>query len=980
MNAVSGRIRFGVFELDLKAGELHKSGHKIRLQEQPFQILRMLVEHAGEVVAREEIQSKLWPNDTVVEFDHGINTAIRKLRIALDNDDAETPSYIETVARRGYRLIMPVEWPQSSSDGGARDAAAADGPPVSVGEGADAKPQRSAAPTPGKTVSHYRVLNVIGGGGMGVVYRAEDLRLGRAVALKFLPEELGSDPVALGRFEREAQTASSLNHPNICTIYEVDEHEETPFIVMEYLEGMTLRDVIVQASIASPLTKSRKPPMSIEDVLDVATQIAAGLEAAHQKGIIHRDIKPANIFVTRQRQVKILDFGLAKLITTTREIASDRLTRDGRAEDPEPAKERSEPDLENNLTRAGASLGTTGYMSPEQVEGLKLDARTDLFCFGLVLYELTTGKRAFGGGTKESFREAVLHEAPVPMHELNPLVPPKLEAIITRCLEKDRNQRYQDASDLRNDLKQMRREMSALQLSKALVAERIAEATKKPPPPASEEITEPPERRPRTKWIVAVLIAAVALMVGIRLAYRAWHPSPVEANASIAVLPFTDMSTDKGEEYFSDGLTEQLINDLVHLQGMKVIARSSAFQFKGKTIDARAVGRELNVATILEGSVRRDGDRVRINVELTKASDGFQLWSQSYDRQIGDIFAVQDEIARSVANELQLKLTGSNGASLVRSAGTTTPDAYQAFLEGQYFWHRHQPDDYETALPFAEQAISLDPKYAPAWALRSRLLTSLALLGKIDNQEGIRKARESAQAAIGLDPNLADAYLALVRIEVYHDFDLKSAEATLNKAAELDPGSADVYKARSVVLGSIGRLDQALEAAKKTLLLDPLSAYGMIGGNLYHQGRYPEAAAALKKDLELNPQQRFAHFELGAISLAQGRSDEALGEMQQEVHEAAKLVGEIMVYHATGRHQDSDTVLNELITKHQKDSPYQIAEAYSYRDETEKSFAWLERAYEQRDGGMLNLKIDPLLTNLHQDPRYTELLNKMRLQ
>ncbi len=977
--ATSARARLGAFELDLKAGELHKAGNKVRLQEQPFQILRMLVERAGEVVSREEIQNQLWPNDTIVEFDHSINTAIRKLRVALDNDDAKNPNYIETVGRRGFRLIMPVDWPQSSSDSAPPDAPVVS--PAAGEAGAAAKPQRASAPTPGKTVSHYRVLNVIAGGGMGVVYRAEDLKLGREVALKFLPDEVGSDPVALARFEREARTASSLNHPNICTIYEVDEHDETPFIVMEYLEGMTLRDLIAQASIASPLTKIRKPPMAIEDVLDIATQISDGLEAAHQKGIIHRDIKPANIFVTRERQVKILDFGLAKLITSTREIADDHITRvGGEAEAvPEP-KSHSEVEPESNLTRAGAALGTTGYMSPEQVEGLKLDARTDLFCFGLVLYELTTGKRAFGGGTKASFREAVLYEAFVPVRELNPAVPPNLEAIVHRCLEKDRNQRYQHASDLRKDLKQIRREMSALQGPKALVAERIAEAEKKALLPASQAPAfQRPERRSWGKWAIAALTIAIALVAGLGLAYRFTRPPSVQANASIAVLPLVDTSPGKDEEYFSDGLTEQLINDLARIPGLNVIARSSAFQFKGKTVDPRAVGRALHVANILEGSVRKEGDRIRINVELTKAADGFQLWSQSYDRKVGDIFAVQDEIARAVASELQLQLTGGKEASSSAGGPTTTPEAYQAYLQGRFFALRHDPGDLDQSLASANQALKLDPKYAPAWALRAYVLSSLAQAGLIDNAEGYRKAREDAQAAIALDSTLAEGYMVLADIQWDHDWDWAAAETNLSKAQQLQPGNARIYRIRASLAQALGRLDEAVELEKKAITLDPLRGYWTLGSTLYNAGRYDEAGAAFRKAMELSPRLPILHYAQGALLLAQGRADEALAEMQQEESEPYKLLGLALVYHSTGRHKESDEALNSLIEKHKQDAAYQIAELYAYRNQVDEAFAWLDHAYDERDSALPNIKIDPLLTNLRHDPRYSKMLEKIRL-
>jgi serine/threonine protein kinase/sugar lactone lactonase YvrE len=428
------RARFGAFELDLKAGELHKGGRTVLLQEQPFQVLRMLVEQRGEVVLREEIQKRLWPNDTVVEFDHAINTAIRKLRQAL-GDSAENPKYIETVARRGYRLMMTVEWVEANP---AR-------PPVEVD--ATAETESFAANLIGKRVSHYRVLEMLGGGGMGVVFKGEDIKLGRRVALKFLPEDLASDSAALDRFEREARAASALNHPNICTIYEVEEHNGQPFLVMELLEGQTLRERTGEGG---------GTPLPADELLDLATQIANGLDAAHQKGIIHRDIKPANVFITTRGEAKILDFGLAKLVEIGEhaEAAAAIGRSDGASAEAETAHSLY-------LTRTGAALGTACYMSPEQVRGEKLDARTDLFSFGLVLYEMATGHQAFGGETATEVHGAILHRTPAPARELNPALPPKFEQVIGRALEKDREIRYQTASEMGADLEGLKSETVA---------------------------------------------------------------------------------------------------------------------------------------------------------------------------------------------------------------------------------------------------------------------------------------------------------------------------------------------------------------------------------------------------------------------------------------------------------------------------------------------------------------------------------------
>ncbi len=470
------RVRLGVFELDVRAGELrHDDERIVLLQEQPFQVLLMLVEREGDIVTRDEIRNQLWPNDTVVEFDHSINTAIKKLRQALD-DSADEPRYIETIPRRGYRLVIAVEWVSSGADAinstplrNPIRRQTQNKPPAReawMGHPQPTQPQRTTHPQPtdqpqrrerppepgaliGRKVSHYRVLEVIGGGGMGVVYRAEDLKLGRRVALKFLPEDLAWDPVALQRFEREARTASSFNHPNICTVYEVEEHDGQPFLVMEYMEGETLRDWLTAVGAGQGLP--------LDQLLDIALQICAGLQAAHAKGIIHRDIKPANIFVTSAGQVKILDFGLAKLVDAAKQWGSDGPQAGQQATGDKTLRSRELQQDDAAITRLGSAVGTAGYMSPEQVRGEKLDARSDVFSFGLVLYEMASGQRAFSGDTGEMIRDAIMSSAPVPLRELNSKLPARLLSTITKALEKDRERRYQNAGEMRAELERLPR-------------------------------------------------------------------------------------------------------------------------------------------------------------------------------------------------------------------------------------------------------------------------------------------------------------------------------------------------------------------------------------------------------------------------------------------------------------------------------------------------------------------------------------------
>ncbi len=540
-NAMPSRVRFGAFHLDVKAGELRANGGAdgevaVVLAEQPFRLLLMMVERDGAIVTREEIQRKFWPNDTVVEFDHSINAAIRKLRRAL-NDSADEPKYIATVARRGYRLMVPVEHvvDDDSSEFAVRQARV---DAISPSAPANNVQAYEAGCLVGKKVSHYRVLEVIGGGGMGLVYKAEDLKLGRQVALKFLPEELAWDPTTLQRFEREARTASSLDHPNICTIYEVDEHEEQPFLVMQLLNGETLRDHLANIAAGHTILPTGK-------VLEFAIQITAGLQAAHEKGIIHRDIKPANIFVTNAGQIKILDFGLAKLVHTAKECGSDTVQLD--SNNGGTSLSTSLPDA--TLTRMGVAMGTAAYMSPEQVRGENLDGRTDLFSFGLVLYEMATGRRAFTGDTAAIVRDAIVSQSPVPVRELNPSLPEKLVTTIDRTMEKDRERRYESAADLGADLLSIKLEGEWAHAAPAPAAQADGAALPAVPPETSRKVeAEVPPHRAIT-ILAAILSIALVASLGWLL-YTKLHPTKIRS-------PLQQMSI---ERLTTDGKTTGSVN------------------------------------------------------------------------------------------------------------------------------------------------------------------------------------------------------------------------------------------------------------------------------------------------------------------------------------------------------------------------------------------------------------------------------------
>jgi TolB-like protein/DNA-binding winged helix-turn-helix (wHTH) protein/Tfp pilus assembly protein PilF len=530
------------------------------------------------------------------------------------------------------------------------------------------------------------------------------------------------------------------------------------------------------------------------------------------------------------------------------------------------------------------------------------------------------------------------------------------------------------------------------------VAPVIDESTAEPPDvptsPAKEENVAPPTAPSEQKgsfgkqrlWKLAIIpmlavVSAAVIVRHFRATQRAQNVPPLN-NTSIAVLPFEDLSPTKDEEYFSDGLAEQLINDLARVSGLEVVGRSSAFQFKGKNEDLRDVGRKLGVANVLEGSVRHDGNHVRITAELIKASDGFQLWSQTYDREIRDIVAVEDDIAQAATEALQLKLLGGNGQPVASNLRSTNPEAYQAYLQAEYFLGRGKSkEDLDKALAYTDNAIKLEENYAPAWALRASVENAMAVVALTDATEGFRKARDDAERAITLDPTLASAYLAFATTQIYYDWDWDAADASLTKAAALEPGNVEVFRIRAHLSKVLGHLDQAIKLYEQSVLLDPLRAnsYVSLGQLLYVAGRYDEARAALQQALALNPQATYSHVVLCQILIAQGNPQQALAEIEKEPNEGGKLTGEVLAYHALGRKQDSNAALAGLIAKHHTYGAYQIAQVYAYRGDSDKSFEWLERAYDQRDTGLPSFNTEPLFKNLHHDPRYAELLKKMRM-
>jgi serine/threonine protein kinase/Tfp pilus assembly protein PilF len=818
-------------------------------------------------------------------------------------------------------------------------------------------------PEIGQTILHFRIIERIGGGGMGVVYRAEDLRLKRSVALKLLPEDVSRDKRALDRFQREAQAASAMNHPNICTIYDIGESEGKAFIAMELLEGQTLKQRIGERA-------AFRPPLQVDEMLDLAIQIADALDAAHAKGIIHRDIKPANIFITQRGQAKILDFGLAKLTGEQREVAERTLT------------------AEESLTSPGSAVGTVAYMSPEQARGEEIDARSDLFSFGVVLYEMATGQQAFVGNTSAVVFNEILNKTPASPVRLNPELPEQLEQIINKALEKDRRLRYQSASELCVDLQRLKRDSDSGRKA------------------APIDHPEEPEVLPHRARILALLkrrwgmalaatgILLLLLVAGIPALRQAVLPSlgikaPPQMKPagvrSLAVLPFANLSADKENEYFSDGLAEEIINALTRVPGLRVIARTSSFSFRGKETDVREIGAKLNVESILEGSVRKAGNRIRVTAQLIDAADGSHRWSERYDHEMTDVFAIQDEISQAIADKLRVRFAGDR--PLVKRY-TENVEAYNLYLKGNYHAGRMTPESLAKAKEYFEQAIALDPKYALAWNGLASYYFMLGGIGYMEPRVPYAQARQAALKALELDEEIPEAHNTMAGI-LGCEYDWKGAEQEFRRARELDPKSAEVSAEYDLFyLVPMGRLDEAVAASRKALELDPLSPYlqWRLGLRYFYKRQLDRAIEQFRNALELDANYYMAHIYLGGSYLATGKFEEG----KRSIERAGQIAGRIpailamlgLIDMATGRTAEARKILAEMEGMALKSyvPPNYFAVIYFALGEADKGWAWLEKAVDQHAVLITHLKVDPTGDTVRSHPRFQALLRKMNLE
>lgn len=750
----------------------------------------------------------------------------------------------------------------------------------------------------GQTISHYRVIEKLGGGGMGVVYKAEDTKLGRVVALKFLPEELARDRHAVERFQREARAASALNHPNICTVHDIDEHEGRQFIVMELLEGQTLKHHIAGQALA------------IEHVVKLGIQTAEALETAHAKGIVHRDIKPPNIFVTARGEAKVLDFGLAKLLEPVSNLT-------GAAE---------------SMTETQAVVGTLPYMAPEQLRGEKVDARTDIYALGAVLYEMATGERPFREVLATQLIDGILHKSPPPPGRLNRDLLPKLEDLILKCLEKDPEKRYQSAKELVVDLRRLTESSTAVP-ALHLLQRRFGVAT---------------------GVISAVLIAGVVVGLNVggwreRLLKRA-GPGRIE---SLAVLPFENLSGDAQQDYFADGMTEAVITEVAQISGLKVTSRTSVMQFKRTNKPLRGIAGELGVDAVLEGAVQRSGGRVGVTAQLIQASTDRHLWARSYEREMSDVLALEREIAQNVAEEVGVKL-GASQQAYIAAARTVNPESHQDYLLGLHYLRSGTRDGTEKAIRYFEAAIARDPNDALSYAGLANAYRGLSSLYMAPKQ-AMPKAKASAMKAIELDETLAEPHASLGVLKLFHDWDWPGAEKEFHRAIELNPSLVEAHLGYATYLSTRGRFDDALAEDKLAVSLDPASprARAAALSHTYLARRLDQAIEQCRNAIELAPNLGTAHAILGLALSFEGRFSDAISEAENGARLSGSpshlaMVG--YVYAKAGNGSEARKVIERLIeqSKQRYVCSFDVAGIYVGLGELDRAFQWLDKAYSER--------------------------------
>jgi len=775
----------------------------------------------------------------------------------------------------------------------------------------------------GQTFGHYKLSKRIGAGGMGEVYLATDITAGRKAALKLLPMRFTGDAERLKRFQQEAHAVVALNHPNILTVYEIGEDHSIHYIASELIEGETLRQRLTRGQI------------QLSEAVDVAIQVASALAAAHEAGIVHRDIKPENIMLRPDGYVKVLDFGIAKLA----ESAFAQATADG-----------AEP-VTLAETNLGSILGTVRYMSPEQASGAPVDKRTDIWSLGVVLYEMVTGHEPFSGDTPREVMTSILEKEPPPLKSYIRQAPAELQQIINKALRKDRTERYQSAGEMLQALKNLRHKL---------------------------ELKAAPLWLRWTRSPIALVFVLLASALALALPFYRHRDvvTSLPPEKSIAVLPFLDLSETKDQEYFCDGMSEEILEALAKVEGLRVVARTSSFSFKGKSVNAREVGEKLNVANVLEGSLRREGNRVRVTAELINTRTGFHLWTETYDRQLEDVFALQDEITRSVVDALKIKLAVSLPAHEQRNI-----EVYDLYLQGLYFSNKSSEEDLRRALSFFQRAVEKDPTFARAWTGIAKVWYFLADV-YVKPLEAYPASKEAALKAIALDEKDAEARCYLSEAKRVLDWDLAGADAELNHALELDPNSAPAHFFSALLPLFRGGLKEGLRLVLEAEKLDPVSpiiSYVATAAYLAND-QIDEAISEGQRTLQLDPNYFYLDSDLAAAYRAKGNFDEAIAlytKAQETTHLPSS--GLAITYTRMGREIEAQNILAQLLQAREKRyvSAPVIAAVYVAFGDKDEAFRWLERAFAEHSGILQWIAFLPEFRPLHSDARFPHLLRRI---
>ena len=873
---------------------------------------------------------------------------------ALEQSPEKRAEFVKSVCAGDADLLREVESLLAQHDA---ETGFLESPAVAVI--ADQIADKPEPPRIGKQLGQYRIETLLGRGGMGEVHVAQD-KLGRKVALKLLTQRFPGDESGVARFQQEARTLLALNHPHIVTIHDIDQIEGVYYIASELVEGETFRQRLDEGD------------MPLQDVLEIAIQVATALAAAHEKGIVHRDIKPENIMIRRDGFVKVLDFGIAKLTEKPSTGESEAST------------------LKQVQTAEGTVIGTAPYMSPEQARGLQVDARTDIWSLGVVIYEAVAGRKPFSGDTFTDVINSVIEKTPAPLTRYAVDVPEALDWIVTRALRKEKDARYQTANELLTDLKELR---TRIELAKATASEappastlsrsKVGTSVSLAPPPTSSAEYLVNEIKSHKRGLLIFVSALIVVGAAAAFAYFKYFAVKPQQISSIAILPFVNETKNADVEYLSDGMTESLINNLSQLSDLSVKARSSVFRYKGKEIEPQKAASELSVQAILSGRVVQRGDDLTLYLSLVDGRNGNQIWGQQYDRKLTDLVALQSEIARDVSQKLRVRLSGAEAQKVARNY-TENTEAYQLYLKGRYHVFKLTPPEIQSAISYFQQAIAIDPNYALAYVGLASAYRALSLSTDRRSTEVFPQAKAAAQKAIQIDDTLAEGHAVLGFTIFWYDWDWNAAEDQFKRALQLDPNSADSHWAYAHLLSNTGRHAEALAEIKRARELDPLNVIINTSEGFYllHAGQTDEALAKLQKTLELDPNFWLAHMFVSSAYAEQGKYSEAIAEARKaKEHSASSQPTAFLGYALAkyGKQAEARALLEELLKSSSERyvPPYHIALIYNGLGERDQTLAWLERGFEERDPRMVFLKVEPKWNNLRADPKFQDLMRRV---